>query len=80
MGGSAAGHKYNPQIKAHSVTGSQSSLVSGPFASSFLKCPSGFAELMGGEGGERSVTATGSDHHVAVLLEDYVGAVIKVEH
>lgn len=26
------------------------------------------------------MTATGSDHHIAVLLEDDVGAVIKVEH
>ena len=27
-----------------------------------------------------SVTAAGSDHHVAVLLQDDVGAVVKVEH
>lgn len=26
------------------------------------------------------MTATGSDHHIAVLLEDDVGAVVKVEH
>lgn len=26
------------------------------------------------------VAATGSDHHVAVFLEDDVGAVVKVEH
>lgn len=28
----------------------------------------------------RLVAATSSDHHVAVLLEDYVGAVIIVEN
>ena len=27
-----------------------------------------------------SVTATGSDHHVLVLLEDDVGVVVEVEH
>ena len=27
-----------------------------------------------------SVAATGSHHHVAVLLEDDIGAVIEVEH
>lgn len=26
------------------------------------------------------MTAAGSDHHVAVLLEDDVGAVVKVQH
>lgn len=32
------------------------------------------------EGEKRLVTATSSDHHVAVLLEDDIGAVIEVEH
>lgn len=66
------------QIKARSVAeapwypASQSSLVSGSFTSAFfLSVPPSF---------ERSVAATGSDHHVAVLLEDDIGAVVKVEH
>lgn len=29
---------------------------------------------------ERLVAAAGSDHHVSVLLEDDVGAVVEVEH
>lgn len=29
---------------------------------------------------QTSVAAAGSDHHVAVLLQDDVGAVIKVKH
>lgn len=79
MGGSAAGHKHNPQIKAHSVTGSPSSLVSGPSASSFFSESLWICRTHRRED-ERSVTATGSDHHVAVLLEDDVGAVVKVKH
>ena len=31
-------------------------------------------------GYEWSVAAAGSDHHVAVLLQDDVGAVVEVEH
>lgn len=31
-------------------------------------------------GAERLVAAAGSDHHVSVLLEDDVGAVVEVEH
>lgn len=31
-------------------------------------------------GAARLVAAAGSDHHVAVLFEDDVGAVIEVEH
>lgn len=27
-----------------------------------------------------SMTATSSDYHVAVLLQDHIGAVVKVEH
>lgn len=31
-------------------------------------------------GAARLVASAGSDHHVAVLLEDDVGAVVEVEH